>query len=95
MSFAATPQLDAYKGIKQEKLPRRWFNYYVIYQYEDKSVNWETDEYIVGFDTIEAADEFADSLKEMANKISGKRVGCQTAAKSVAIVDHFPRRLLE
>lgn len=84
-----------YKGIKAEKLPRRWFNCYVIYQYEDRSTNWESSEYIVGFASVEAADEFADGLKGMANKITDKRSGFQTVAKSVVIMAYYPRRMLE
>lgn len=84
-----------YKGLNPQILPREWSNYYVVYQYEDKSMGCVSDEYIVGFESIEAADEFADSLKAMASKISDKRDGFRTEAKSVEIYDHYPRRLLE
>lgn len=49
--------MSRYEGIPKDKLPKKWFNYYVVYKY-----SWCKSTYIVGFDTDEAANTFQEEL---------------------------------
>lgn len=49
--------MDRYTGIPQHRLPKKWFNFYVVYKY-----SWCSSTYIVGFDTDETADKFLNEI---------------------------------
>lgn len=48
---------DRYKGIKPDKLPKRWFTHYVVYKY-----SWSESTYIVGMDSDVDADRLQNDL---------------------------------
>lgn len=49
--------LAYYKDIPQQKLPTRWFKYYVVYKYR-----WWKTTYIVGSDSEEIANKLQTDL---------------------------------
>jgi len=54
------PDMSRYEGVPENKLPKFWFPFYVVFKY-----NWWKSTYIVGFETDIEADAFQN---EMLNK---------------------------
>lgn len=54
------PDMEIYKGINPQKLPRVWFRFYLVYAF-----SWSESIYVLGFDTdVEAHNMQQDFLQK-------------------------------